>query len=373
MQQDQSGVPAWAKGAVAIIGALTALVLSLAAAGVIGGNDTVREVRASLPGVQADANNNMSRAEQGEAGARPVSVAPEAPSLANSGPDIHEDTRDETPPGITRREADDALIEAPGIQDPRPPVGAQNYHCTPHYVVNQSPLSGARSGVALHFTVSPPGSLQAIWRLFNTPSFGASSNYGIELDGECEIWVAITRKGWAQGAFNSAYISIEIVTNDLSRAQWLAAEIIRDGILASLVADLLRQVGAPPRLVDPVGCSPLAGVTDHNRLECGNTHWDVGNNFPWDVFMRQVRAAYTGLDPVCDKACRAKKRQRAVVTGRDRKHRATHDRMRELGCRRRIHSRPPDAFRRDECRQLKRRDVRQRAGERRARRKLARL
>lgn len=363
----------WSDDYVKLIGALAGaaviIIGALAAAGVLSKTETVKQPVPVLAGVQADANNNLSRAEVQEQGAKPITadptVAPDL-SLENVGPEIAQDMRDETPPGISPQESADAEIEAPGVGQPQQPVGAQNYSCTPHYVVNQSPLSGARSGVALHFTVSGPGSLQAIWRLFNTPSFGASSNYGIELDGECEIWVAISRKGWAQGAFNSAYISIEIVTNDLSRQAWLASRIIHDGILASLVADLLRRTGAPPVLVDPVGCAAKAGVTDHSRLECGNTHWDVGPHFPWDVFMAQVRAAYNGFPPVCDAKCKRIRHQRAVVRHRVARHDETHATARAKDCRS-LDKNPVRSFTRDVCRDLKLTHRRQRAGIRRAR------
>lgn len=224
-------------------------------------------------------------------------------------PELHEDMRDETPPGVSTKtlakgaEKTTALTgreERTGVlQEPQRPAGAQNYSCPVSHVVNQSALNGTRKGVALHFTVSPPGSLLAIRGMFNTPSFGASSNFGFELFSlRCQEWVSIVRKAWAQGAANSAYVSIEIVTNDRSRASWLASPAFKRGVLASLVADLLKRTGAPPKTVDPQGCVWPAGVTDHDRLECGNSHWDVGRNFPWDVFMAQVRRAYYGANPV---------------------------------------------------------------------------
>lgn len=322
-----------------------------------------------LPGVVPDADQQVDAGDLAEAGARPGAADPEL-ALENVGPEIHEDARDETPPGVTQQESADAQVEAPGVGEPLPLGGAQNYRCTPNYVVNQSALSGARSGVALHFTVSSPGSINAIRGMFNTPSFGASSNYGIELDGECQQWVPDNRKAWCQGAFNSAYNCIEIVTNDLTRAQWLAAPIIRDGILASLVADLLRGIGAPPRHVDPVGCSPLAGVTDHNALECGNTHWDVGPGFPWPEFMAQVKRAYSGGSPVCGKRCQARRKQRRVIAARKERHRATHADYQREGCRGRMHEVPARELGREACQRIKRRGHRQHLGISRARKTL---
>lgn len=236
--------------------------------------------------VVADRDQQLEPDEQAEA-------ARSAPDLAGN-IDVHEDMRDETPPGVsyaelaagaeeTRELADQVLVQ------PVEPAGAQAYSCPDKLVRNRSALSGPRVGTMLHFTVSRPGSGNVIWGLFNTPSFGASSNKLLELDGTCSTLVPDNLKAWAQGAANSAYFSIEIVTNDLTREQWLAAPIIKRGILAALVRDLNRSVGAPLKLVDPVGCVWTPGVTDHDRAECGNTHWDVGKNFPWDDFMRQVQ------------------------------------------------------------------------------------
>lgn len=242
------------------------------------------------PPVVADTDQQMERDEQREAAHVPA---------AGGNPDLHEDTRDETPPGVSPaqlergRDVSDKLADEI-LVTPVKPGGAQAYSCPAAYVRNLSALSGKRVGTALHFTVSSPGSLNVIRGLFDRPSFGASSNFGIELTGRCQTWVPRSRKAWAQGAANSAYFSIEIVTRDLTRAQWLAAPIIKRGILAALVRDLNMSVGAPLKHVNPVGCAWTPGITDHNALECGNTHWDVGHNFPWDVFMKQVRQ---GVEP----------------------------------------------------------------------------
>jgi N-acetyl-anhydromuramyl-L-alanine amidase AmpD len=270
--------------------------------------------------VVADADNQLEPDEQAEA-------RRSAPDLKGN-IDLHEDTRDETPPGVSAaeikagQEATAALAKDEGVHAPEPVGGAQSYSCPNSIVRNQSALSGPRVGTALHFTVSSPGSGPAVIRLFDTPSFGASSNKLIELTGKCWTLVPNDRKAWAQLTANSAYYSIEIVTNDLSRAQWLAAPIIKNGTLAAIVRDLNRSIGAPLRLVDPVGCVFTPGITDHNRLECGNTHWDVGNNFPWDVFIKQVQA---GPVSTCDTKCKRAKDLKA-------RHKAAHAELARRKC-----------------------------------------
>jgi len=265
--------------------------------------------------VTVDQDNQLERDEQAE-DRKSTPGTFTAPSVKEP-LDLHEDMRDETPAGVTKAEvlhgrSEAEQTQAPKLDEPQRPAGAQAYSCPARPVVNQSQLNSRRYGVALHFTVSPPGSINGIHDLFNRPSFGASSNYGFELFNlRCQQWVPLNRKAWAQGAFNSAYISIEIVTNDRSRASWLSSPALRYGVLAGLVRDLLKETGAPAKLVDPSGCTPLAGVTDHDRLECGNSHWDVGTHFPWDVFMRQVRQGVTSRV-----AATLSKHERAVAAKR---------------------------------------------------------
>lgn len=283
------------KSYAALFVVLVGLVALVAIVALPGGDDSRPSdprvaIPVVLPGpnvtVEADRDNNLEPGEQREA--------------ADAGLDLHEDTRDETPPGVTPTQveagqrATDALAKKE-LVTPEQPGGAQSYSCRSRPVVNQSPLTQRRVGVALHFTVSEPGSLNAIFGLFNKPSFGASSNYGFEpITLRCERWVPEGRKAWAQLAANSAYVSVEIMTKDRSRASWLALPMIRRGTLAALVRDINRRSGAPLRHVDPVGCVWTPGIVDHDDLECGNNHWDIGKNFPWDVFIRQVQR---GVEP----------------------------------------------------------------------------
>lgn len=210
----------------------------------------------------------------------------------------HEDAVDELPPGVTPKMAATARRTVPA----GPPVelgGAQVYSCPDRFVRNYSSRHGVTAiQFVIHYTVSAPGSMPAIWRLFDTPSFGASSDYLLELKGDCLHIVPFGFKSWTQGAMNPPSRSVEIASYDMTRAQWLASPIISRGILAGLIADNLKRMGSPPKLVDPVGCTPLGGWTDHRRLECGNDHTDVGNNFPFDVVQQQVIRSYYGGDPV---------------------------------------------------------------------------
>ena len=256
---------------------------------------SVPEADPENPELKVDLDNNYGESD--------VEKAKEP--ISEEDPTVHEDLRDETPPGVDRADVREINQSDPqGLGTPLPVGGAQNYACPRHLVRNFSDRApGSRvSQFVLHYTVSRPGSLDVIRGLFDRPSFGASSHLGLEPNGRCEQWVNWDKKAWTQGAFNSVSESVEIICCNTvqSRAWWMAQPIIKNEILASIVADRLRARGIQARFVDPVGCDMRrAGWTDHEHLECGNSHHDVQPNFPYDVFQRQVVKHYnsgpTGL------------------------------------------------------------------------------
>lgn len=227
---------------------------------------------------------------------------PEGPDVTIDGdaaeqgsPDIHEGAKDETPAGVTPDEAEQVLEPVAGIGPPKAVGGAQLLSCPKKLVRNHSSRGTAKvATVFYHYTVSAPGTLRAIWNLFNTASFEASSHILLEPSGECEQIVEYGRKAWTQGAFNPIAVSVEIVCcrSDPPRSWWLAQPIIKKGLLAAWTVDRLKQFGLPPRRVDLEGCNAKAGYTDHNAAECGNDHTDVGRGFPWDVVGRQISALF---------------------------------------------------------------------------------
>ena len=246
--------------------------------------ETVTQEVVPIPGVTPsvilDAN------QQQESLDRPAGVAE------------HQDAKDEMPPGVTPAELEEAQSTPPGIGEPKPLGGAQLLSCQDKPVQNFSERTAGTkvSMPVIHYTVSAPGTIDAIRNLFNTPSFGASSHDLLEPSGKCYHIVDYSKKAWTQGAFNSAADSVEIVccTSDPSREWWLNQPIIKNGLLASWIVDRLRSRGLKPKLVNPVDCTPQAGWTDHERLECGNTHTDVGKNFPFTKVSNQVVALYNG-------------------------------------------------------------------------------
>lgn len=177
-----------------------------------------------------------------------------------------------------------------GLLPKRPAAGAQTISCQTLY---DGGIWSSRGGVrptefVLHYTAGN-GTAESIDAYFRRTR-AASATYLLEPSGHCRQEVPESQKPWTQLAANPYAISVEIVTTgwNISRDQWLAMPIFRNGYLASLMRDSMGRWGIPIRRVDPVGCNFIPGYTDHNALECGNDHTDVLPNFPWDVLADQL-------------------------------------------------------------------------------------
>ena len=175
-------------------------------------------------------------------------------------------------------------------------TGPSQAGCTTKLISNNfSERSTKPSMFVLHYTVSPnsvgTGDVDGIRNFFNNPDVEVSSHYVIDWEGHCLLIVPESKKAWTQGNFNSDSISIEfIATGSEPRATWAdkGAAGLRKG--AKVVAASIKRNGIPFRYVDPVDCTPKAGITDHEKLECGNNHFDVEPNFPWKKFKRYLAA-----------------------------------------------------------------------------------
>jgi hypothetical protein len=237
----------------------------------------------------------------------------------------HANLRDELPPAlehdpvaaaeaaIAAQEAAMAGTSGPDeVSDPRTLAEPEQRGCrSGPWVQNRDSRNGARPAMAqAHLTVSKnrPGwtDVDAIAAWFNNPRSQASSHYIVDAEGNCAYIVNEAYKAWTQGWFNPWSISIEFVhfsTTDPSEP-WTEAQ-LRKGAL--VMADVSRRWGIPIRLVNPEGCNVSAGITDHDRLECQNTHVDVGTRegclfgcadsgvhrgtFPMTKFLAYVREA----------------------------------------------------------------------------------
>lgn len=281
-----------------------------------------------------------------------VAKAPPAGELQSDPGDVAA-LRDSTPDGVPAEKLEaaeqtaDQYAEDHGVEEADAPIaqgGAQGYTCRKSYQAQgYGAFRSYFSMFVLHYTVSPNsagwGDVYSIKNYLN--SVGLSATFVIDFEGHCLQTVPLDRNPYTQGGFNSYGVSVEIIaTGKETRGDWLASPLFRQGILAALVRDVLKSHNLPVRFVDPVGCTPKAGYTDHNHLECGNNHVDVSPNFPFDVFAGQVKAA---PKPVCGKRCHRAK----VLRG---KHQRTHARFRKRDCR---HKRKPEN---GYCRKLRNRN-----------------
>lgn len=164
---------------------------------------------------------------------------------------------------------------------------------------NTSSRTASPSMFVLHYTVSANragwSDMDAIWSWFNNSASQVSSHYIIDWEGHCYLIVPEATKAWTQGAFNSSSISIEfIATGSEPQSEWASDGDagLRKG--AKVAAASMKRWHIPLRYVDPAECNVVAGVTDHNALECGNSHHDVTPNFPWTKFKGYLAAAYHG-------------------------------------------------------------------------------
>lgn len=103
---------------------------------------------------------------------------------------------------------------------------------------------------------------------------------------------------WAVGNSNLRSINLCFAGTDAawSREQWMTQAKAID-VAAYLCVQDCDKYGINPKVIAPPYSSPPPGISDHRYctryLKDGNTHTDVGDNFPWDVFAAAV-AKYAG-------------------------------------------------------------------------------
>lgn len=260
-----------------------------------------------------------------------LQVEPENPSKPG---DAEETLRDETPDEVDPEVLEDAKKQNEQIGgtelNPQPVGGAQNYRVRKDFKCHAySSRNGQRpTEFVLHFTVSPNrpgwGDVLGIRDYFCRTKI-ASATYIGDFEGHFLQQVPESEKPWTQGAANPTSISIEIIATGLeTRQEWLDSKLFKKGLLAELMRDSMRRNGIKIVRVDPRGCIFPVGYTDHNALECGNDHTDVGLNFPWDTLKKQL-ARNTSR---CGLKCQ---------------HEAVHKRLRKLDCRGAGRQRHPSA------------------------------
>lgn len=304
---DFTKITSWLKLIAALI---TAILTVLGSSSVIQGNPGAVEDTQTTAVVKTKTVVD----EDAPASPEQVAEAPPAGELQSS-PEEIEALRDSTPDGVPEKildeaeQATDQYVEDFGVEEADTKIssgGAQGYSCRKSYA--SGGFGSFRSHFVLfglHYTVSGGRGWDVLYNMKRyLESVGLSATFIVDLDGRCLQTVPLDRNPYTQGGFNQYTVSVEIIaTGKEPTSEWMAAPLIKRGVLAALVRDTLKSHGLPIRFVDPVGCTPLAGYTDHNHLECGNNHVDVSPYFPWTFFNRQVQAK---PKPLCDRRCKRK-------------------------------------------------------------------
>lgn len=221
--------------------------------------------------------------------------------------DVHAALKNEAPPSsplfqdpvaqaeATIRAQEEAIEGTRGpdeVEDPQTLAEPEQRGCrSGPFVGNKSSRNGARPSMGIaHRTVSHNvpgwGDVNAIVSWFNNSRSQASSTYVIDAEGNCAYIVNEAFKPWTQGFFNPWSISIEFIHYGNTSAEKWTDKQIRKGAL--VFADASKRWGIPRKLVNPSGCNVVAGFSDHDRLECGNSHTDVGSTFPMKKFVSLI-------------------------------------------------------------------------------------
>lgn len=219
----------------------------------------------------------------------------------------HQDQGDETPPGAPADQLEAARAQQERIQqtDPLPlsyPLAATSYTgCRNRFVKNQSSRNGVTpQQIWVHYTVSPnrPGlsDVNAITMLFDRLSFGASSHFVIDADGNCNYIVPTYRKAWTQAAANPIAISFEIINTGREGHLMRAAGYKQIG---RTIARLSKQFGIPIQRGRVSGCRSLRkGIVMHkDGGQCAGGHVDV-TPYSLEPVIAAAKAAGGGGKPV---------------------------------------------------------------------------
>lgn len=107
---------------------------------------------------------------------------------------------------------------------------------------------------------------------------------------------------WSVGNSNDRAINLCFASSYAAwtRAQWLQQSKAIDVAAYLCVQDCVKY-GIAPNVIPPPYNSDPPGVSDHRyctqHLKDGNTHTDVGDNFPWDVFATAVGKYWADTNP----------------------------------------------------------------------------
>jgi N-acetyl-anhydromuramyl-L-alanine amidase AmpD len=141
-------------------------------------------------------------------------------------------------------------------------------------------LNKPASEVSYHYTIS------------DDPNDGGVTVCEV-VDTDCASWSV--KKESNKRSINLCFDGSRIAW---TRQQWLDKAAKAIDVAAYLAVRDCQKCGIPIKVIKPPYLSDPPGISDHryctDHLKDGNTHTDVGNNFPWDVFESAVNK-YAGI------------------------------------------------------------------------------
>lgn len=152
-------------------------------------------------------------------------------------------------------------------------------------VVNQSSRNGVTPRlIVLHDTEggNVPGivDLQGLAAWFDRPAAQASSNVGVDAEGNAAQFVPDARKAWAQASYNPQSLSIEQI-GFASQESWPEAQLRKT---AKYIAFWSKKYGIP------IVKSTSLGVAQHSDLGAlGGSHKDCGPEYPFNRVLAMAR------------------------------------------------------------------------------------
>ena len=176
--------------------------------------------------------------------------------------------------------------------------------------------SSSRNGarvlwITLH-TAEGSRTKESLYAYFNGNQ-NASSHVGIDGYGISPVWVPRERAAWTLLNGNPVSMNAELCGfARWTRAQWLSTgwvdgcwnprQMVRNA--AAWALQECRAFGIGPVYIGTSGVRNCArGIIDHDDYSKGTgngDHWDIGENFPWDVFFADMGLADTGDDMFSD-------------------------------------------------------------------------
>lgn len=151
---------------------------------------------------------------------------------------------------------------------------------------DHSSRGGADIDCFVVHTAEGATSARALGLYFQGTSRDVSSHDGIGQDGQLGRYVPENRAAWTAGKVNHRAYQVELCGfAKWDRETWLRYPAMLD-TLARLMADVCPRHGIKIKRGTIRGLQNRdPAVYDHDDVSkaLGGTHWDVGNNFPWDI------------------------------------------------------------------------------------------